>query len=323
MPINCYNASIASVFALNGSNELSATQALGWCLAQSPHLFAHITEKIIGKPLPHKSAIIDVQKRDRESGITDVEILCPSQTRVIIEAKRDWALPTNGQLDKYAERLEQSDEDGKFLVSLTSADEEYARLNQPVEIRSIPLSHLSWKSVHDATTASHEETTSFTEKLWLKHLAIHIKQFVSMQNINSNMVYIVSLSQNRTREDNPFRFIDVVEQHHCYYHPVGKGWPTEPPNYIGFRYNGELKSIHRIKSYRIVKDVSEINPLWSNTGDTHFVYELDTAMHPPVPIKLGKVWPSGRVWCAIDTLLTGNFTTLSDARNETDRRNDC
>jgi hypothetical protein len=43
-------------------------------------------------------------------------------------------------------------------------------------------------------------------------------------------------------------------------------------------------------------------------------------MRPPKEIRAGKVFRSARVSCAIDTLLSGDYKTLSDARDETKRR---
>ena len=51
-------------------------------------------------------------------------------------------------------------------------------------------------------------------------------------------------------------WIEIVEQKKKYFHPFGiNGWPKEPPNYIAFRYNGKLQSIHHIESYTVTKSL--------------------------------------------------------------------
>jgi hypothetical protein len=37
---------------------------------------------------------------------------------------------------------------------------------------------------------------------------------------------------------------------------------VQPPNYIGFRYEGRLQSVHHIDSFKIVHNLATDNPLW-------------------------------------------------------------
>jgi hypothetical protein len=43
-------------------------------------------------------------------------------------------------------------------------------------------------------------------------------------------------------------------------------------------------------------------------------------MLPAREIRTGNIFRNGRVWCAIDTLLSGAFDTIGAARDETQRR---
>jgi hypothetical protein len=52
--------------------------------------------------------------------------------------------------------------------------------------------------------------------------------------------------------------------------------------------------------------------------EPYFLYHLGPAIRPPQPVKNGKIYPSGRVWCALDTLLTSS--TVSEARDLTNER---
>ena len=45
----------------------------------------------------------------------------------------------------------------------------------------------------------------------------------------------------------------------------------------------------------------------------HFVYKLGPAIKPAHIVKTGKLYPTGRVWAMLDTLLTSD--TISEARD--------
>ncbi|VTU24954.1 hypothetical protein SRS16CHR_03562 [Variovorax sp. SRS16] len=141
-----------------------------------------------------------------------------------------------------------------------------------------------------------------------------------MERLTDNKVFVVSLGLSPMVEGGSHTWIDVVEQDGSYFHPVGHHWPVQPPNYIGFRYSGKLQSVHHIDSFQIADDLTVINPLWVKNDRANFVYRLGPAMRPAREIKNGNVVRAMRVWCAIDTLLSGQFDTLSAARDETQRR---
>ena len=117
-------------------------------------------------------------------------------------------------------------------------------------------------------------------------------------------------------------FVDVVEKHRKYFHPVGGGrggWPVEPPNYLGFRYDGHLKSIHHVKSYRIVDDLAEYFPDQpSEKRDPRVLYELGPPICRAKPMRVGARLYAARRWCFIDTLLTSG--TLAEALEATRKR---
>ena len=74
--------------------------------------------------------------------------------------------------------------------------------------------------------------------------------------------------------------IDMVEKDQHYSHPVGGNWPKQPPNYIGFRYNGKLQSIHHVDKYLIVKNLAKENKRWSRTNSDRFLYRLGSPIKP-------------------------------------------
>jgi hypothetical protein len=53
---------------------------------------------------------------------------------------------------------------------------------------------------------------------------------MTMQNTNSNLVYVVALGGEI--EETGITFQEVVTDHDIYFCPVGGGYPKEPPNYL-------------------------------------------------------------------------------------------
>jgi hypothetical protein len=146
---------------------------------------------------------------------------------------------------------------------------------------------------------------------------------MTMQNVRSNLVYVVSLGKEI--ENTGISFRDVVVNHHTYFCPVGGGpggWPKEPPNYLGFRFDGKLQQIRHVDDYRIAEDnYAGFEPLkgkvdWS--GERHWVFSLGPAIEPAQEVPMGKLWPSQRVWVAIDLLLTAD--SIAEARDKTKAR---
>ncbi len=146
-----------------------------------------------------------------------------------------------------------------------------------------------------------------------------------MRNPQDNMVYVVSLSHKPIKQNSHYTWIDAVEKDECYFHPLKKGWPDVPPNYIAFRYDGQLQSVHYIESYQVVDDLSAINESWpekdADSDPDHLLYKLGPAMRPPYTVRSGPIW-NRRIRCAIDTLLSGAYENISEAKKETIRRLD-
>ena len=144
-----------------------------------------------------------------------------------------------------------------------------------------------------------------------------------MERRTDNRVYVVALGSNEMVPGQAHSWIHVVTKDQSYFHPVGKTFPVEPPNYVGFRYGGKLQSVHHIDSFEIVENLAAHHPLWPITTFDHFVYRLGPAMRPVRQLRTGEeIRRAARVWCAIDTLLSGQFNTISEARDETKRRLD-
>jgi hypothetical protein len=315
-----------SVFELLGRDENSATFALGWALENCPQFARLLIERIAGRKIPTADRFIRLQKHGEDKGFTDIEIRCGDELHAVLEAKVGWQVPTVAQLHRYRPRLDSKNLGVQKLamVSISSATEAVAKLRLPKDVDGVSVKHLSWGAIRNVAKEAHKKSSRFEEKLWLRELITHLGGYAAMDRVRDNHVYVVSLGSKPMRAGGKHTWIDVVEKDKSYFHPVGKTFPSQPPNYIAFRYGARVQSIHRIESYEIMPDVSAKNPLWFKTDDDHFVYKLGPAMKPPVPLRAATtddtVKRSARVWCAIDTLLSGEFKTLGEARDATKKR---
>ena len=320
MTLTIYGAQPLSVFRLNGADENSATFALGWVLEQSPRYRKVVIESVFGEALDVDNAVITLQRHSQDGGYTDLEIQSGHRFHAILEAKRWWGVPSLRQLAQYQPRLVAARAERKRLVSVSGADQDYALRRLPANLQGVRIVHLSWGELQRLAKRAQSHAAGFEEKLWLRQLIEHLQEFVSMERQTDNNVFVVSLGSDPMVEGQTHTWIDVVEKDKCYFHPLAKNWPAQPPNYIGFRYYGKLQSVHHIDSFQVVENLHSYNRLWLETDYDHFVYRLGPPMRPPREVKTGKIFRSGRVWCAIDTLLSGAFGTVSDARGETQRR---
>lgn len=313
-----------TVFDLLGRDENSATFALGWCLEHCPTFTQRFVQKLAGRPLKIATADIRLQAHAEDGGYTDIELRCGDSFEAIVEAKVGWEVPTSRQLARYRPRLTPNFPGRQMLVSLSAANREVAKLDLPATVRGAQLEHMSFGSVRHLAKLARVVATSPSERLWLDQLIQHMEVYAAMSRVSSNLVYVVSLGSKPMRKGGDRTWIDVVEQDGRYFHPIGKHWLKEPPNYIGFRYAGRVQSVHRVTGFQIVQNVADIDPTWCDTVGPHFLYTLGPAMRPGAELRAGgpkdKIKRSARVWCAIDTLLDGQYKQLHQARDETSRR---
>lgn len=303
-----------------GEDENSGSFALGWVLEKSLAYRKLVVHAIFGKAIDVKNMVVSLQRHRRDGGYTDVEIQDGHRFHAVLEAKRWWEVPGVKQLQLYHPRLVAGGAARQRLVSVSAADVGYASRRLPANINGVGVVHLSWGSLRRLAMTAQSHASGFEEKLWLRHFIWHLQEYASMERQSDNTVLVVALGKQPMVKGRTHTWIDVVEKDRCYFHPVGNNWPVQPPNYIGFRYDGKLQAVHHIDSFEVVEDLSKYNPKWLKTDFDHFVYKLGPAMRPSREVRTGKIYMNGRVWCAIDTLLSGAFSTISDARDETKRR---
>jgi hypothetical protein len=298
---------VGSIFELLGTKENDMTYGLGWALAQSPGLLSSLLRSVFADMKHPQVDRVLLQEHGHDGGFTDIELVGP-YVHVIVEAKRGWTLPTRKQLSCYVQRLPRTNGTQVALVTMSECSTGYASLHQDRTIEHVRVVHLPW---NDLQRLCHIRTGTHAEKRLLAEFRVYLERIVKMQNQLSNRVYVVSLGTHKPKGcELSFR---EFATRRVYFHPFGRsGWPKEPPNYIGFRYEGRLQSIHHVESWKIVTDMHrEISEIPPGEWGPHLIYALGPPIVPPHVVKTGKIYRNGRVWAALDLLLTCD--TISEA----------
>ena len=320
--LESYGREVHSIFQLLGEKENDITLSMSWALAKCPEFLKTVVQHICGMVPDTEAVTVMNQKYDADTGITDIEVTDHKNFHIIFEAKRGWLLPGADQLTKYSVRLATSPASFKHIVTLSECTQEYAGAYLPFTVapNGIPVKHLSYREIYqmalDSRVASNHE-----QKHLLAEFCDYLREVMTMQKKDSNMVYVVSLGHG-TPDNCVLSWIDIVNTHNKYFHPLGGkgGWPTDPPNYIAFRYNGQLQSIHHVDDYVVSKNLHNEIPEMPDVQETmnFYVYSLGPAIVPGKTVKTGNIYRNGRVWAMLDTLLTCD--TISEARDLTQSR---
>lgn len=305
-----YGSEVKSIFQLIGTTENDITKSIAWVMCRCSTFIQLIIAETLGTDVNPSKVRIKYQDFEKSKGITDLEITDDEKFYIIVEAKRGWLLPGPEQLALYSKRknLLQSKLQYKTIITMSECSEEYAESYLPFKnINGISVRHLSWKKIYQLASES-ITGSSISQKNLLKELMQYLGGIMTMQTKESNWVYIVSLATSKP-DSCDLTWIEIVENHSIYFHPMAiKGWPKEPPNYIAFRYGGQLQSIHHIEDYTVTKNLhDEIKDMPNiEQENNYFVYQLGEAIKPGKKIKTGPIYASGRKWAMFDTLFTAN-----------------
>jgi len=320
-----YNQNIDSIFQLLGQKENDISYAVGFVFSRCD-LFLRLFFQALGIDIPFEpnSIKIRLQQHEKSKGFTDFEIIYEGKIHIIVEAKRGWNYPTDNQLDKYASRLGylESKAAVKQIVVFNESTAAYSKTHFRSSLKTgEPVKVISWQKLSQIARNS-LSTKTLNEKYLLNQLITYLDKISTMQKIDSNWVYVVSLGSAKPAQWS-FNWQDVVNKHKKYFHPVGGGkggWPKEPPNYIAFRYNGKLQTIHHIDNYEVFTEPSEyFEEIPDKNWRPHYLYSLGEAIRPTKEVRTGKrVTRSMRVWAMLDLLLTSN--TIGEARDESKKR---
>lgn len=336
-PLFLHNSQVDTFFELLGSNENDMTKSLGWTLANSTRLRAEFADQLDLVNGFSENIQIRLQHRGNQHGVTDIEILdFENHHHIIIEAKRGFSVPSTEQLELYARRMNENigHDMNNLMVVLAESDHQelWLGLHIPETVNDIPVVGISWRQFQIMANLGLNDATH-AEKRLLNQLIEYFRKVTTMQNQYSNQVYVVSLSYEVFAIDeigNAITLVDFVENYERYFHPVGNNYPNEPPNYIAFRYDGMLQSIHHVEDYLVVEDFADHFPLQDShpVKEPHYLYTLGPRLNcNMIPTndpnrEFPNITRSGRRWCFIDLLLTcgsiAEAAALSQIRREQD-----
>jgi hypothetical protein len=323
--LRLHGSTVNTVFDLLGRDENDMTYALGWGISRNDAILRGLVESVAAGTALEPPFVVELQEHDRaDGGFTDIELLS-SDFHMIIEAKRGWEPPSEAQLQRYVARLAKAGRPVQRVVVLTQNGAEVVvrhRLGPWQPSPPARLEVLGWSHIVQIVRAG-SHAGSLAERRVAAELATYLQGVADMRNIDSNRVYVVSLSTSSIPGwPASFTWTDVIEKHGRYFFPgTGKNWPKSPPNYVAFRYHGRLQSIHHIDDYTIAQDMSPFFPGAPDTSDwdPHFLMTLGPAIVPDHEVRTGRgIVRNARVWVDIDLLLTAN--TITDAAEETRRR---
>jgi len=307
---------VRTIFDLLGSKEDDMTYSLGYVLSRSPCFAKGLLRHVAGTDVPlGRGAVVRLQTIGAAGGRTDVDIRVGDNFFAVFEAKRGPWLPTRDQLGLYAPILSREQVAARWLVVVTNAPAEYARATLPAEIGGVPVRHVAWRAIKNLAEAARADETNRNKHL-LGEFTAYLREILGMENIRSNMVLVLALGNGSAWGLN---FKEVALKQRRYFDSI-ESHRRGVPNYIAFRCDGRLQSIHHVDKvevfthprqvFRDAQDV-EVRP--------HYLFHLGPPIFPPSEVKNGpKVKRDGRRWCMIDTLLT--CKTITDAHAETKRR---
>jgi hypothetical protein len=319
--LTLYGRAVGTVFDLLGSKENDITYSVGWALAESEQLSRSLLEDVAPTAENPAAGAVRLQEGVSGAGFTDIEILGrDGKTHVVIEAKRGYDLPQPEQLSKYATRTQPPP---TALVVIAEASPDFVAGKFPKQADGVPVLYRSWKQIEALVSDTACQSHRHAEKRLLRDLSRYLKGLMTMQDVSSNLVYVVSLG--RQIENTGMTFRDVVVDHDTYFCPIGGGaggWPKQPPNYLGFRFDGKLQQVRHVEDYRITDDnYAGFEPLKGKVDwpdERHWVFSLGPVIKPMREIRTGNLYRAQRVWVAIDLLLTSE--TIAEARDKTKLR---
>lgn len=303
--------SVGTVFDLLGHQENDMTAALGWGLARSAALLAGFVDHLAaGQPVPDDIVIQLQEHGPVDHGFTDIE-LRSREFHAIVEAKRGWNLPSTDQLHRYADRFRvQGAAIQRFVVLTQNGAQEivHHRLGgwspqAPIEVAVLGWSQLVWL----AERAGREGLA--VERALVAELARYLRGVADMRDTDSNQVWVAALTR-KPWDGWPSDLTSVVEveKHRLYHYPSAASYPKIVPNYVGFRYDGRLQSIHHVDGYEIIHSPQPHVPgapaiEWD---EPVFLLRLGPPMRPDHTVRTGTLYGPGHQWADLDLLLTSS-----------------
>jgi hypothetical protein len=301
---------VVSVFDLLGMQENDLTAALGFTLARSRRLLDLLIQTL-DLPAGDGPVVVRMETAD-EAGRTDLELQTADHL-VVVEAKRGWRLPESAQLTRYAARV--AAHGGGMLVTLSDCSPAYADLKLPAAVEGVDLRHLSWANLKTSISTARTRSGG-KERYWLTELGEYLRRAVRVTDPASSLAFCVSLSTGRPGDGGSRTFIDFAANEGMYFHPFGwgHGWPTDPPNFLTFRWSGHVQQVRRAEKHEVIPNLQTLwpdVPVEDDTSRPFSVYTLGPPLPMHGPLPTGTNYRANHLWVLVDQLLTKE--TLKDA----------
>ena len=309
--LSLHGHQIRTVFDLGRRGEVGATAALGYMLSRTPTFSRALVRRFLGNSATVPSNV-GLEVRETGEGRFDVQMIGPDYC-VVIEAKWGWLPPSVAQMKMYARRVSRQNVRHRLLVTLSNAASGVAGHSLPQSLFGIDVKHLQWRDI--AGLARHVlRAVRGADRRMLMEFIQYLERTVMGSSKPEDFVYVVALSEGRSKSWN-VSWKDAVMKQRVYFHPVGLGYPHEPPTYMGFRYDGMLRSIHRVVDSQVITCKSQAIPGASDRQmKPHFLHRLGKPFLPNREVRSGRVWNS-RVWCRLDELLTAKTIAQAAQRS--------
>jgi hypothetical protein len=308
---------ISTVFDLLGDRENDITFSIGWALSRCEPFLRAVLANLF--PAAKYDAMTNVwlQQHSKSGGFTDIEIK-GNNLHCIIEAKRGWSLPTEDQLWKYAKRIDKGVR-WKALTVTSECSREYAAKYLPESISGIPVLYRDWKHIGMLAGRSRQSATHAGKRL-LAEITNYLGSLMTMQNQESNLVYVIALGGPEIQRWSGESWRAHVINRKVFHQSTDAHWPKVPPTFLGFRYDGKLQSIHYVNTYEIIINLSDRVPVLHDKKQMnkkrHFC-TLGDPIKPAHEVKSTNI-RDRRVWAALDLLLT--CRTIPQAAEQTKKR---
>jgi hypothetical protein len=315
---------VPTFFDLLGRDENDMTAALGWGLAHNAALLRGFLERTAPDVRLAEPPAVELQKYGpADGGFTDIE-LTAQELHVIVEAKRGWDPPSESQLLRYENRFTATGAPAQRFVVLTQNGAEQVvrhRLRAWSPAQPISVSVLGWSDLVSMAGSAGREGRP-VERYLATQLGVYLRGVADMRDTNTNEVHVVALTRKVwagwPADLSP---VDEVEKLGLYHYPTVGNYRKIVPNYMGFRYDGRLQSIHHVDDYEIIETPYGHVPgapdlRWDAPAN---LLHLGRPIRPDHRVPTGKgIWPSAPMVIDIDLLLTS--ATIVEARNATKLR---
>ena len=302
------SSTASSVFDLLGRRENDLTFAVGWCLAESTAFLRRFVALADGLSLDDASGVdLRLQNYDRDDmrvGITDIEVRSP-KIHLIVEAKRGWGLPTPDQLKKYAPILRRSTAElnkRRFVVLTRWGSESSTIVERELgkEVGGFPISTIGVAEVIKAARRALAEERAQRPRLFLRELLTYLEGGGYVANHRDSRVLVVPLGKGVSEVGN-HHYHEVPYKLGVYWYGL-KGGQKLPPNYVAFRFDGRLQSIHHVDASQPFGRFLDVFPKATKDWGPGVLLTLGKAIRPP-SVRSGRL-RDRRVWADIDLLLT-------------------